>query len=69
MISFENPGAFGCRTDRAFAAGTNTFAAADALLDDTHGLVLFETNGLRGAGPHAGAVTDASVFIKTNKAS
>lgn len=68
MIFFQRFGALGCRADGALATGTNAFAAADALINDTDGLLFFDPDRLGGAASQTRTTADTSVFIKTNKA-
>ena len=68
MIFLENPGTFGRRTDCAFATGANAFAAADALISDTDGLLIFDTDNLGGADWQTRTTADTSLIVKPNKA-
>jgi hypothetical protein len=67
MIFSQHLGAFGGGTDSTFPAGTDAFAAADALLYDADGLLVFYTDGFGWADSETGTIACAQVAVESDK--
>jgi poly(3-hydroxybutyrate) depolymerase len=68
VILVERLRRFGCRTNGALTANTDTFTTTDALLDNPNGLLVFYPDGFGGADRQTCAPTGTQVTFETHEA-